>query len=149
MINPAYVELWTALKADADLEKIASIADAEAAAISTHECAKLCDRIVNCALKLAQEQFPQVDLRGKEASMTSMVKLALSLRDTHAATGEKLAASNDDVAANLQKLACAVYADEVLSEQLTKLAGNDFAKARLTQLLGREYMVDVMRHLLD
>ena len=148
-MNSAYVELWAALKVGADMDKVASIAEAETSVISAQECAKLCDQIVEHSLKLAHEQFPVNALRSKEASVASMVKFVLSLRDTHAATGEKLAASNDDVAVNLQKLACAVYTDAVLSEQLTKLAGQDFAKARLTQLIGREYMVEVMRHLLD
>lgn len=142
-MNPAYIDIWAALRMGDGLEKVAS-EDQEVVACTQAAQAELCDRIINHVLKTASEQFPS-DLLGKEAAVASTARFMLSLRDTHAATGEKLASSHEDVAGSLQKLAYAIYTDAVIGEQLTKLAGEDYTKARLTQLLGREYAVDVMR----
>ncbi|MGL5249446.1 MAG: hypothetical protein ACRC8U_14755, partial [Brooklawnia sp.] len=132
---------WAALRMGESLEKVAS------EQVGAQETARLCDRIAGHVLKTASAQFPN-DLRGKEAAVASTIRFMLSIRDTHLATGEKTAASNEGIATELQKLAYAVYTDTLISEQLTKLAGTDYTKARLTQLLGREYMVDIMRRIL-
>jgi hypothetical protein len=147
-MNPAYADLWAALKMGASLEKWASAEDREVATRSQVENAKLCDSVIERALKVASEQFPQRTLLGKEAGVAAMTQLVLSLRDTHAATGEKLAAAPEAVADGLIKLATAVFTDLVISEQLTKLSGDEAQKARMTQLLGREYMVEAIRSLL-
>lgn len=84
----------------------------------------------------------------KEAMVVGVCKVALDLHDAHAAAGSKIAALPDYLADVLQKLAAAVFVDEVLGEQLTMLEGETKLSAEQCRLLGREYIMTLIGEIL-
>lgn len=99
-------------------------------------------------LRLVARQHAASDLPVKEAMAVSMAKVALDLHDAHAATGSKIAALPDYLAELLQKLAAAVFVDEVLGEQLAMLEGDTKVAAEQCRLLGREYAMTLIGEIL-
>lgn len=88
------------------------------------------------------------DLPTKEASVAGFVSAALALHEAHKDTGVKVAASPEYVAAIIEKLATAVFVDEVLQEQLSMLEGDTKIAAEQCQRLGREYVLSLIAELL-
>lgn len=145
MINPRYTEILTELRVGQSLEKVASCNDDELAANAMLRQAELCDGLFVHVRKLAAELPVSADLPRKEASVSQMLSFMLSLRETHEATGEKLASEPTAITDVLVKFATAVFVDQVLEEQLDKMAGAERDATRAVQLLGREYAVHLMR----
>jgi hypothetical protein len=113
------------------LEKLSTSDDRALAQDAQGALAGMCDNI-----------FTGVKTAGENP-----LRVLVDLRESHRRTGEKLAASPEQTAEFLQKLATAVYVDDVLSTQVTKLSGEAQLAARRVQLLGREYAVNLMRGL--
>jgi len=145
VINPRYNEIVTELRVSESLEKVASFDDEELAANAMLRQAELCDGLFVHVQKLASELPVSKDLPCKEAAVAQMLSFALSIRETHEATGEKLAASPEEITDSLAKLATAVFVDQVLGDQMGKMAGAERDATRAVQLLGREYAVHLMR----
>ena len=87
-------------------------------------------------------------LSKKEAMVANVTSLAISLHESHADTGSKTAAAPDYLAAVIQKLATAVFVDEVLMEQLSMLEGDSKVAAENCQTLGREYILTLLGEIL-
>lgn len=87
-------------------------------------------------------------LSTKEAMVVSVADVVLSLHETHADTGSKIAALPDYLAALLTKLSAAVMVDEILLEQLPMLEGESKIAAEQCQLLGREYIMSMIGEIL-
>ncbi len=101
------------------------------------------------ALRDAAMSMPKTaGLSQKEAMVANLASLALSLHEVHVDTGSKTAASPDHVAAVIQKLATAVFVDEVLMEQLAMLEGDTKVAAEQCQMLGREYILSLLGEIL-
>ena len=88
-------------------------------------------------------------LRGKRTPELEVVELMTELRDSHQIVGQKTAATNVQLNALAVKLATAVFVDEVLSQQLEKVADAKWDEIRQVQLLGREYAVNLMQGFLE
>ena len=143
-MNPLYGETLSVLAHSTAMTKLAEAADLNVAVAAQHEQSQRCDAFFGKLLKFASERFGD-GLLGKEANAIALASCAMSLRDTHAATGVKLAASFDQTASLLQKLACVAFTDSVLTEELLKAANED---TRTVQRLGREYGLAILGELL-
>ena len=130
-----YVEFWKDLQLVAGLEKLAGHDDASTAQQAQVALAGTCNALFTRVKRATESAAP-------------VASTLLAMQDAHRATGEKVAASPETQAEFLEKLATAVYVDDVLSEQLTKLSGEASDRVREVQLLGREYAVQLMRGLL-
>jgi hypothetical protein len=144
-MNPLYAEVLGELAQSSALEKLAEQDERDLSICAQMEQAELCDQFFDRVQKCAHEHFPETVLPRKEAAVIEMARCMISLRDTHASTGVKLAASFDETAALVQKLAVATFVDQVLAEELEKTADEAI---REVQRLGREYAVTLMRGLL-
>lgn len=91
---------------------------------------------------------PPAELSGKEAQVAKIAHLTLALHEAHVDTGTKTAASPDHLAQVIQKLATAVFVDEVLMEQLGMLEGDTKLAAEQCQRLGREYILTLLGEIL-
>lgn len=127
-----YVRFWKDLKLVAGLEKLAESSDEVTARDAQGALCGTCDHL-----------YSEV----KKASPKNPLEAIFALRSAHKATGEKLAADPSMTAELIDKLATAAYVDDVLTAQLEKLAGDEYASVRRVQLLGREYAVHLMRGL--
>jgi hypothetical protein len=129
-----YVTFWKNLQTVAGLEKLSESDDSDTAMRARIMLGNMCDHV-----------FTEV----KQASAgTEVANTIFAMRNAHRITGEKLAASPEVTAEFIQKLATAVYVDDVLTAQLEKLSGDEYYATRDVQLLGREYAVNLMRGLL-
>lgn len=100
-------------------------------------------------VRLAASQLPvPAELTTKEAMVVRVAELALAMYDDHADTGAKVAAVPEYVAHVLQKLASAVFVDEMLLEQLPSLEGDTKLAAEQCRALGREYIVTLFGEIL-
>jgi hypothetical protein len=145
-MHPAYPEIWADLRAASGMNKVASAVDpddaesgAELLAMKTAHASLTYERIRSMALPRGGTS--------KVANVNAVLLAVQELRSSHVESGEKLANLRGDGArriedhANFEKLAAAVFVDEVLREKTG-------AEAKLTQLLGEEYAVDLVRELL-
>jgi hypothetical protein len=126
-----YVTFWKKLQTVAGLEKLAVSNDASVAVAAQDQLAATCEDLF-VSVKNASE---------------NIVQPLMQMRDSHRITGEKFAASAEDAAVFVQKLATAAFVDDLLETQLEKLSGAEYDAARAVQLLGREYAVHLMRGL--
>lgn len=100
-------------------------------------------------IRLAAAQLPApTELTTKEAMVVRVAELALAMYDDHADTGAKVAALPDYLAHVLQKLASAVFVDEMLLEQLPTLEGETKLAAEQCCALGREYIMTLIGEIL-
>jgi hypothetical protein len=146
-VNPHYPDIQLELRALPLIEKFASVeTDAEVVVCAQEKAAQVCSDVIQTILEKSAVYSIEMDrwLNEKEMTAVRAVKFAMSLRDTHATTGEKLAASPEETAELLQKFATAIYLDRVLDEQ--RQAG--VKEAAECQALGREYAVEILRSLL-
>lgn len=127
-----YPTFWFKLQALERLEKLASSEDRTVAADAQAALALACDDVFSCVKQASNSVLPTI----------------LEMRDAHRITGEKLAASAEQQADLLKKLATAEYVDGVLQGQLEKLSGAEYDATRAVQMLGREYAIQLMRGLL-
>jgi hypothetical protein len=142
MMHTFYPQLWKGLRLVEGLEKIA-----------THDRALSTFAQTNSAT-VASELFTQVKqaaerLPGPNTIGVKVARLMVDMRNAHRATGEKLAVDISVHADMLQKLATALFVDDVIEAEITKLAGDEQVNARNIQLLGREYAVHLMDGLLS
>ena len=128
-----YPTLLKNLKAYASMEKLSMLENPHAARQAQILTAGISDDL-----------FTSIKSAAKNGDVVAFV---VDARRAHRTFGEKTAASEEQAAALLHKLAAAVYVDNVLSTQLEKLAGAEYDAARSVQLLGREYAVNLMRGL--
>jgi hypothetical protein len=128
-----YVTFWKNLRVVAGLEKLASSDEPNISRPAQVLLGNMCDYL-----------FGEVK---KAGDATKVTEYMFALRNAHRDTGEKHAAAPEETAGIIQKLAAAVFVDEILSEQLEKLSGDEYYRARDVQLLGREYAVNLMRGL--
>lgn len=100
-------------------------------------------------LRTAASSMPLASgLSQKEAMVANVLSLAVSLHDAHVDTGAKVAAAPDTLASVIQKLATAVFVDEVLMDQLNMLEGESKVAAEQCQQLGREYILSLIGEIL-
>lgn len=128
-----YPALLKSLKAYSAMEKLAGLEN-------PHEARQA--QILSAGI--SDDLFTAVKSASKNGDVVAYV---LAARGQHRSLGEKTAASEEQTAELLHKLAAAVYVDGVLSAQLEKLAGAEYDATRSVQLLGREYAVNLMRGL--
>lgn len=139
---PTYLAIKTAQVLETAVLEGRDFVEAQVKLASTANAAY--DRI-----RAAATQLPvTAGLTTKEAMVVRVVDVALSIHDTHLDTGAKVAAAPDALAAVLQKLATAVFVDEVLTEQMCMLEGETKVAAAQCQLLGREYVMSLIAELL-
>jgi hypothetical protein len=144
-MNAHYPEVMLELRALPLLEKYASAEDdAEMALHAQLKTAELCNRLVKFVYQQSSHFEVESGLTEKEAAVARGVAFAMSLRETHGATGEKFAAAPEVAAELVKKFATALYLDQVLDEQ--RRAG--VKEAAECQALGREYAIEVLRSLL-
>lgn len=144
-MNPHYPAIMIELSALPLLEKYAAAEnDAEMVLCAQAKTAELCNVLVQQIFSRSSYLDADAALTEKEAATTRAVEFVLSLRETRSATGEKLAASPEETADLVMKLATALYLDRVLDEQ--RLSG--VKEAAECQALGREYTVEILRSLL-
>lgn len=110
--------------------------------------AQLSSQAYESIRRVAATHAVPAGLTVKEAMAANVSAVALSLHRTHADTGVKVAASPDQLASALAKLATAVLVDEVLIDQLQMLEGDTKVAAEQCQRLGREYIVSLLNELL-
>lgn len=124
-----YVSLWQDLKKVDALEKLAESDNVDVSKEAQVLLADTCDKMFSSL---------------KQGSLLSQL---LDHRETHRVTGEKVASDAKATAELLQKLATVEYVDSILENQLVKLSGVARDEARMVQLLGREYAVQLIRGL--
>ncbi len=144
-MNPVYPEVIRDLLIASAFDKLAveasdKVMSAAAQQALSESCDSLYTRIRNKAAS-----YVETGLDPKEASAAAVVRLTLELRDTRESTGEKLASDDNEVADLAGKLVTAVYLDELFTEELVKQAS---PVTRQQQLLGREYIIELVRGLL-
>lgn len=125
-----YTSFWQGLKVVEGLTKLSAHEDQTTSREAQILLAGQCDQLFG------------------ELKQAGVVQQLMTFREAHRTTGEKLAAAPEAVAELLEKLATAVYVDNLLAGQLEKLAGKEYDDARNVQLLGREYAINLMRGLL-
>ena len=123
-----YVSLWQDLKKVDALEKLAESDDVDVSKEAQVLLADTCDKMFATLKK------------------GSLIPELMAHRESHRFTGEKVAEAKD-TAVLIQKLATAEYVDNLLEGQLEKLSGAAHDDARMVQLLGREYAVQLIRGL--
>lgn len=144
-MNTAYPDVIRDLLTAAALDKIAlETGDAAMSAAAQQALAESCDGLYT---KIRDKAASYIEAGGdaKEAAAAAVVRFTLELRDTRESTGEKLASDNSQAADLAGKLVTAVYLDELFSAEMAKHASSE---TRQKQLLGREYIVELVRGLL-
>jgi hypothetical protein len=141
-MNTFYIDAIKALGFSSGLEKTASLSDLKLASDARSAQVLIADNFVE-KLKLAASKLPGSTLYEKVAS------LVLGLRDTHQLLGEKNATAPDVQADALMKLSAAILLDDVLTDQLNKVAESEFVETKLARSLGREYVLHLVGALLS
>lgn len=144
-MNARYGEFRSELRAVQVLEKLASADDVDLSETAQIKLAETCDGLFEQIKTASSELTVSTDLPRKEAAAVQVVDYLLSLTSSRQAAGQKTANTLEDITQLSSKLATAVFLDGVLTEQLTKLSGQDANAARMVQLLGREYAVGLMQ----
>ena len=138
-MHPSYLDIWDDLFHIDTSVKMASLNDNEIAlnamALKTAQTDQVYGKIR--AASRADSS------RGKEAAVNAFLDTVRSLRTSHVEVGQKIAASQETALDLFTKLAAAVFVDEVILG-----AGTLTKEAKLTQLLGREYAIELVRELL-
>ena len=142
-----YVTFWKNLQVVAGLEKLAASDDDQVAQRAQPLLARACDELFETVKQAAAEVTHSLLHDGPPAKEAQLARVLLDYREAHRITGEKFAAAPEETAELFQKLVTASFVDATLEEQLEKLSGEEYEKARNVQLLGREYAVNLMRGL--